>query len=419
MSRLPDILYLVHRVPFPPNRGDRIRSFHLLDFLSQRANIHLATLADEPVPAATVDALRQRCRAVEISPLGKTRWLSGATSLAGGRSATEGLFHSTRLRNTVRQWGREIRFDAAVVFCSSMLQYLDAPELREVPALVDLVDVDSQKWLDYADSAWGLSRRLFQWEGRRLRQLERKACQRAAAIMLVSESEADLFRSVCPNDSTHGVINGVDLDYFQPATAKGRPNRCVFVGALDYRANVDGVCWFAQQVWPRIVERCAQATFAIVGRNPVAEVRRLERVPGVEVVGSVADVRPHLADASLAIAPLRIARGIQNKVLEAMACSRAVIASPEALEGLQVQPGVHVACAETPDQWAELALALFADDQRRERLAEQGRSYVLRNHQWAKCLEPVEALLSKCMAASGSCRRATGGSDCQPALRSA
>jgi hypothetical protein len=148
------LLMLVHRVPYPPNRGDRIRSYHLLKHLAAEYDVHLATLCDEPVSDETVTALKKVCRKVEIAPVtGLARWARAAWSLASGGTATAGLFRSPRLAETVKAWAAQTRFETAFVFCSSMFQYLDAAELKSVRTVVDLVDVDSQKWFDYAEHA--------------------------------------------------------------------------------------------------------------------------------------------------------------------------------------------------------------------------------------------------------------------------
>jgi sugar transferase (PEP-CTERM/EpsH1 system associated) len=392
-KKRPNILYLVHRVPYPPNRGDRIRSFHILKLLAKRADVHLATLADEPLSSETMHALRMRCRQVAIENLGKTRWLRGAVSLARGRSATEGLFRSRRLYHTVRNWANQTKFDAVVLYCSSMLQYLGIPALRAVPSIIDFVDVDSQKWFDYAARARGLKRPLFRLEGVRTRQLEAAACRRASFVALTSDAEAALFRRVCPNDHTYGIVNGVDLEYFRFRECEGRRGRCIFVGALDYWPNVDGLHWFCREIWPHVRSKHPGATFAIVGRNPCAQINRLKSADGVEVFPSVADVRPYLAEASIAVAPLRVARGIQNKVLEAMASGRAMIASREALEGLSVVAGEHVIEANSPQQWTAEILRLFDEDHERARLARAGRAFTVEHHNWENCLEPFDRLL--------------------------
>jgi len=379
------VLYLVHRVPYPPNRGDRIRSFHVLEFLASRAEVHLAFLAEEPPSGPTMEVLEGLCRRVAAVPLGRhSRWAHAAWSLLAGRTATEGLFSCRDLREIVRRWAQETRFDAAFVFCSSMVQYLDAPGLARVPAIVDLVDVDSQKWLDYAEHSRWLRRSLFRMEGYRLRRLESALPQRAAAITLVSQCEAEIYRSFCPAECVYAIPNGVDLDYFRPeeSAVASRSQQCVFVGALDYRANSDGITWFCKNVWPEVRRRRPGAVFRVVGSRPGAAVRRLARLPGVELVGEVPDVRPYLADAALVVVPLRVARGIQNKVLEALAMGKAVVASPQARDGLDVLPGIHLSEASTPSEWTD-AVALLLDNQElRRRLGLAGRELVEASYAW-------------------------------------
>lgn len=393
MKERPNVLFLVHRVPYPPNRGDRIRSFHMLKHLASRANVSLATLADEPVQPETVAELDRHCRRVAIEPLGRGRWLGAVSSLAAGKSATEGLFRSAALRRTVETWASEVRFDAVVVFCSSMAQYLTIPALSGAATLFDLVDVDSQKFFDYAKSKSAWKSVLYRLEGRRLRSLESTISRSVDAVTLVSEAEAKLFRDVCPNDNTFAVPNGVDLQYFQPQQDTGTQNRCVFVGVLDYPPNIDAMQWFCRKVFPMLREQLPNATLAIVGRNPTSAVRQLADVPGVEVIASVPDVRPYMAQASVAIAPLRIARGIQNKVLEAMAMALPVVVSPAALEGLTVEPGRDVLCAESADQWVHDITRLCRDRAMAIELGRAGRSFVESTHSWSACLSKLDEVL--------------------------
>jgi sugar transferase (PEP-CTERM/EpsH1 system associated) len=363
-------------------------------FLARRADVYLGTLAEEPLEAGSLEALRRLCRCVAIEPLGKSRWPRAVAGLACGRSATEGLFQSPSLAATLRTWTNEIEFDAVVVFCSSMGQYLNLPGLKDVPAVVDLVDVDSQKFFDYAAATRGPKKWLYRLEGRRLRALECSLAKRAKAVTLVSEAEADLFREICPEGNTLGVSNGVDLDYFRPIEAEGRADRCVFVGALDYRPNIECIVWFCEHVWPQVRAARPGATLAVVGRRPDPVVSRLTDMPGVDVIGQVPDVRPHLAEAQVAVAPLRIARGIQNKVLEAMAAGRPVVTSPQALEGLAAEPGVHLVQAESPRQWTDEILHLMTTPTARRHLATAARTYVEHHHSWQACLAPFGDLLN-------------------------
>lgn len=402
---------LVHRVPYPPNRGDRIRSYHLLRFLAQQGDVWLATLADEPPTPGTRETLAGLCRAVAIEPLGRTRWLHGALSLARGRSATEGLFASTSLRRTIRHWSRLVHWDAVFVFCSSMVPYLDLPELADVPAIVDLVDVDSQKFFDYAAITWGPKRWLYRLEGRRLRRLETSLPGRARAILLVSEPEAELYRQFCPAAQPLVVPNGVDTDYFRPTPdgpAPWRPlpaddrTNLVFVGALDYHANVDGVTWFVRDIWPQVRKTLPDLTLGLVGRRPVAAVRRLAEAPGVRVFADVPDVRPYLAAADVAIAPLRIARGVQNKVLEALAMGKMVVASPQAATGLTAGESEGLVVAHCPADWIQtLGRSMLSSENTPQQPSAAARRWVLAHHRWSAALETLLPILPRAQRTPG------------------
>lgn len=399
-SAAPNILVLTHRVPFPPDKGDRIRTYHLLRLLSRRANVHLASLCDEPLAADTLETLRQLCTRLEIQRVGPwSRRMQAGMSLALGGTATVGAFHSPCLRSTVRDWAAETRYDAVLASSSGMVPYVLLPELDGVPAVVDLVDVDSQKWLDYAAASRGPASWLYRVEGRRLRRLERSLADWAHAVTLVSEAEARIYRAIQPRGPVHAISNGVDLEYFQPAPEADSLG-CVFVGALDYRPNVDGIVWFCREVWPAIRLGQPDARLALVGRQPVAAVRRLGAIPGVTVVGQVPDVRPYLGDAAIALVPLRIARGVQNKVLEALAMGRPVVASPEAVEGLRVTPGSHLLVAESPLAWSDMVLQLFKDADLRRSLGMSGRRYVEEAHRWEQCLKPMESLVRRKLTGS-------------------
>ncbi len=399
----PNILYLVHRVPYPPDKGDRIRAFHLLKWLAPRATVHLACLADEPLRHETVDALAQYCARVEVIRLRSwTRWPRVLASLASGRTATEGAFHAPALCATLRAWARDTPFHVALASASSMVPYLQLKELSPVPAVVDLVDVDSQKWLDYAAASSGPKAWLYQTEGRRLRLLEQLLPAWTRAVTLVSQAEADLYRQFCVAGSVHAISNGVDLDYFYPRQ-QTREDGCVFVGQLDYRPNVDAVCWFCREVWPKVHHRRPHTKMYLVGRRPVPAVRSLAELPGVEVIGEVPDVRTYVAGAAVTVAPLRIARGVQNKILEALAMSKATITSPACLGGLQVQPGVHVLVADSSHEWAEAVLRLLDDPDLRQRFGTAGRRYVEEHHHWNRCLAPLEALLGIAASTNGQC----------------
>jgi sugar transferase (PEP-CTERM/EpsH1 system associated) len=275
-----------------------------------------------------------------------------------------------------------------------MVPYLQLPELRCVPAIVDLVDVDSQKWFDYAAAGRGPRRWLFRTEGKRLRRLEQGLPSWTCGVAVTTRVEAELYESFAGAGTARVVANGVDLDYFQPAEPAAEPV-CVFVGALDYRPNVDGVVWFCRHVWPGLRARRPDTRLMLVGRRPAPAVLALAGQPGVEVVGQVPDVRPYLRRAAVAIVPLQIARGVQNKVLEALAMAKAVVASPQSVAGLQTEPGVHLRTAAAAADWTAIVLDLLANENERRRLGTAGRRYVLEHHRWETCLEPLGTLVAE------------------------
>ncbi|HUE69827.1 MAG TPA: TIGR03087 family PEP-CTERM/XrtA system glycosyltransferase [Pirellulaceae bacterium] len=392
------LLFLAHRAPYPPNRGDRIRTYHLLHHLAQEYQVYLGALLDEPLDDAGQAVLRDLTADMALVPLGKrSRWLRAAWSMASGRTATEGLFESPELRRQVRTWAGRNDFDAVFAFCSSMAPYAFVPELADVPLIVDLIDVDSQKWFDYADQAGGLKRQLFALEGRRVRKLERRIVDRAQAVTLVSQAEADLFRRLCPNDKTHAVPNGVDLDYFRPdfPVEMPRPEQCVFVGVLDYRANVESLVWFCREVWPLVRRQKPDAVFAIVGKNPVPAIRQLAAHSGIRLVGEVPDVRPYIAESRFSVAPLLVARGIQNKVLEAMAMGKPVVASPQALEGLLAQPGRDLLLAQAASEWLTAIDQLFAPSSTAADIGQSARRFAERTHRWDSNLAVASSLIGQ------------------------
>ncbi len=386
MSR---ILYLTHRVPFPPDKGDRIRTYHLLRQLAARGRVWLGCLADEPVPPESRAALDALCERVATVPVGRrARWAKAAWSLTIGGSLSEGLFASKELRRTLRAWAAEVKFDAVVASSSALWPYLREPPLRDIPAVVDLIDVDSQKWLDFAGASRAPKKWLYRLEAARVRKLEKAIAGKVRAAVVVSRAEAEVYNSFTFVGAATVATNGVDLEYFAPVACETQP-ALAFVGALDYLPNEDAAVWFAREMWPAIRARFPAAEFRIIGRNPTPAVRALATVPGVNLVGQVPDVRPFVASASVVVVPLRLARGVQNKVLEAMAMAKALVVAPPALAALNTTPGVHLLAASTPQEWIDSVCGLLADPLRRQQLGVAARQYVEQNHHWERCLQPL------------------------------
>lgn len=398
----PSCLILTHRVPVPPNRGDRIRTCNFLRHIAKHSDVWLGCLADEPVSDETWQTLRTLCRRVAIVPVDpKLRWLRAGTSFLAGRTISEGAFSSPRLKHIVAEWTAQTQFDSALCSSSALAPYLQIPQLEQTPRHVDLIDVDSEKWFDYAKASGFLKRGIFQIEGKRLRKLESTLSDWASGVTVVSEPEAAIYRSFRPDGPIQAIPNGVDVDYFSPEAANpdtgvvnsSSQSGCVFVGALDYKPNIDGIIWFARNVWPEIYRQRSDQSLRIVGREPVPEVERLNEIAGVEVIGTVPDVRPYLSQAAVAVVPLHIARGVQNKVLEALAMAKAVVASPDPLVGLRVEDGVQLFKAVEAEQWINCVTRLLDDAQLRHEVGIAGQAYVTAHHRWEQCLEPLMRFL--------------------------
>jgi sugar transferase (PEP-CTERM/EpsH1 system associated) len=389
------ILYLTHRVPFPPDRGDRIRTWNVLKFLAGRASIDLVCLADEPVSDATLQELRKVTNQLAVIPhSGRMRYARGAISMLLGRTVTEGLFHSPELAGVIREWSSRTTYDAVLASSSGVARYLSPPCVTvDSKRWVDLIDVDSQKWLDYAKAVRFPMSLIYRTEGRRLRDVECRLAATCDRLLVVSEAERDLFRSFCPTDRIAAVSNGVDYEYFAPQSGRTAESfSCAFVGVMNYKPNVDAVIWFAEHVWPRICQRYPDAGFTIVGKSPTSEVQALQSVSGIEVTGSVPDVRPWLMRATCAVVPLQIARGVQNKVLEAMACGRPVICSPEPLKGLAVEPGMHLLKAESADEWVSAVSRVFDDKELQQNLGDAAVHWVRQHYSWDSALTMLNEL---------------------------
>jgi sugar transferase (PEP-CTERM/EpsH1 system associated) len=397
------LLMLTHRLPYPPDRGDRIRSYHLLTMLARHFELAIACTSDEPVWLQHHQLLHTIARRVAIQPTsGNYSRLRAATALLTGRPLTPAWNFRQGLADQITLWHRQAPFHAILTFCTGMIQYArlltqprhpGPPTAAPIRHVLDLVDVDSLKWDAYADSHWPPLSWAYRAEARRLRPIEAGRNDHFDAITVVSAQEADAYRrSVGDHPGLTVVPNGVDLAYFAPLP-DAPSHTIVFVGVLNYWPNVQGITWFIEHVLPALRRRLPDIRVQVVGRHPTAALQQLGQLPGVELVGSVPDVRPYLADAAAVIAPLLLARGLQNKVLEAMSCARAVVCSPAAAQGIAAQDGRDLLVADGPEQWVAHLELLLADAEARNRIARAARAFVQQNHDWDRCLAPMVDLL--------------------------
>lgn len=391
------VLFLCHRLPWPPSKGDKIRSYHVLQRLLQRYRVYLGTFVDDPADWQYLPAVEAVCAGVCVRPLPpwRARWRA-LGALASGKPLTVGIYRDRALQRWIDAVIAQHQPELALCYSSGVAPWV--MRHRELRRVMDFVDADSDKWRQYAQARHGLARMLYAREARKLAACERAIAAQFDASLFVSEAEAAFFRQQVPaaDDRVHGVANGVDGDYWNPQRTYPDPypsgtRALVFTGAMDYRANADAVAWFVREVWPRITGLRRDARFYIVGSNPTDAVRALGQQPGVTVTGRVEDVRPYLAHAHAVTAPLRIARGIQNKLLEALAMEKVVLATPQAWEGIEDFAGRLGCISASPEVMANEALH-WLDETRPVRVP-AARAMVRAHFDWTRNLDAYEAVL--------------------------
>jgi sugar transferase (PEP-CTERM/EpsH1 system associated) len=393
-----NVLFISPRFPYPPDRGEKIRIWHLLCHIARSHRVFLGCLVDNPDDwryRPQVEAVCEDFGGFNISA--RRQKILAAMRIRPGRPLMLDYYDHRQLRRWIAHIAAARTIDVVYIFSTAMLPY--ALALPEVPRVLDMVDVDSEKWAAYGRKAlWPFSL-VWAREARTLRKYERRAIRLCDRSLLVTEAERRRFVELAPECGKRvlTVENGVDLEWFVPDPAlyldpypDGGP-WLTLVANMDYWPNSDAAVWFAREILP-IVRRNRIAKFAVVGANPGPDVRRLADLPGVVVTGRVADVRPYLAHAAVVVAPLRIARGVQNKVLEGMAMARPVVASSEAFLGIRAQPGRDLLVASGADAIAR-CVAEVLDGQYQE-LGNAGRAVVEQNYCWAKQLLPLDQILN-------------------------
>jgi sugar transferase (PEP-CTERM/EpsH1 system associated) len=398
-----NILYLAHRIPFPPNKGDKVRSYHTLRHLADRHDVWCACFVDDPADMQHVGRLLEFCRNVIAIPLDRRRAsVRGLCNLARNRPASDGFYRDRTMWRPLCELSMQVNFDAALFFSSSMGQYAEAVRARH--KVIDFCDLDSRKWGQLASLSRPPRSWLLRAEARLLAEREHELYDRFDATILISEAEASGWREH-DRDRLHIVGNGVELPNLL-TDLRYDTGIVGFVGDMRYAPNVDGVCWFAQAIWPQIHAECPQAEFHIVGRGAPGSVRRLAVVPGIRVVGEVPDVLPHLLDFQVVVAPLRIARGVQNKVLEAMAAARPVVATPQAAHGIAAEPNEHIIVAAKPAAMATRVRQLLREPVACRRTGTQARAHVATRYDWGVQLSRLISILGVQQPTTGVAARA-------------
>jgi sugar transferase (PEP-CTERM/EpsH1 system associated) len=392
-----NVLYLVHRLPYPPNKGDKVRSFHLLKHLAARHRVFLGTFIDDPQDEAYVEVVASYCAQMHIARLApriaKLRSLRG---LLNGQALTLAYYRNTALQAWVDRMLRDEGIDAVVVFSSVMAMFVEGGSRRK---LVDFVDVDSLKWVQYAPQhPWPMSW-LYRREGSRLLAFERSVAVQSGRSFFVTQAEADLFCGLAPEcaGNVEAMCNGVDADYFSPqhdlpVPFDSQEIALVFTGAMDYWPNIDAVSWFATEILPSLLQSWPNIRFYIVGRSPTAAVLALAGKQ-IVVTGTVPDVRPYLRHAAVVVAPLRLARGVQNKVLEAMAMGLPVVASQECSTAIDAIPERDFLTAGTVSQFVSQVEAILGEPDRARLIGTAARERVLARYSWDAHLSIIDRYL--------------------------
>ena len=394
-----NILYIAHRIPFPPNKGDKIRSYHQIKHLSQNHNLYLACLIDDQDDFQYIDELKKMCCVVETAfRSSMSQVCPTGMAFVRGQALSTGAFYSKALQQKIEAILGSVSIDRIITFSSPMAEYVRT--VGHIPKLMDFVDLDSEKWGAYAEYQPFPFAMLYRMEARRLRSYEVTIANEFDQSVFISSEEAEVFRHRVPGRSVAVVPNGVDLEFFSPSGVSDDKNSSdalkptiVFTAAMDYFPNIDGAQYFCDKIFPRISDVLPEVSFVIVGRKPTPEVLQLARTGVVDVTGTVPDVRPYLARASMAVAPLRIARGVQNKILEAMAMGLPVVGTGNAFQGIgaTTQDGIRI--CDDPMGFADEVIHLLRDKDLRRDCGQRAREFVSQRCRWEDCGTDLEALV--------------------------
>ena len=396
------VLFLAHRIPFPPNKGDKIRAFNILKYLTRRHEVSLACLVDDASDLQFVPEIDQRVNRLvfdRIRP--QVKKLLALRGLLQSCPITVGYFYTPVLQRQIDDIIDAVDIDAFVCSSSPMAEYLfrsrhAGAKIRAGIKVMDLIDVDSYKWRQYAEQSPVWTSWIYRHEAEYLAEYEKRIARTFDHVLVVSEQEKSVFPGGGNTPNLEAMSNGVDLEFFKSdqlgTHAPVRPT-LVFTGAMDYRPNIEGIRWFVESVFPRIQVAVPGVELLIVGNKPTPEVVRLGRLPGVVVTGFVEDVREYLARASVSIVPLRVARGIQNKVLEAMAMGKAVVCTLQAHEGIRATSGKELIVAEGTDDFSAATIDLLLDQGKAERLGLAARQCVEREYSWEDNLRLLDRIL--------------------------
>jgi sugar transferase (PEP-CTERM/EpsH1 system associated) len=387
------ILFLSQRVPFPPNRGDKITTWRLVERLGRTHEVRIVAFAHDQKDLAAAEELRAKglpTTAVRHDD----RWarLRSAPLLLTRTPLTLGVYGSRILQHAVDALATQS--DLAYAYSSSMGAFLE--HHASLPRIMHFGELDSDKWRQYAERCAPPMSWIYAREHRTLLAFERRIAHAYSANVVCTPLEKRIFEREIPGATAEVLRNGVDLAGFAPRWEGREPGRLVFTGVMNYLPNAEGVEWFVREILPLVRRETPHATLSIVGAHPTPAVQALARVPGVEVTGFVADTRDWLGKAAVAIAPLRIARGIQNKVLEAMAMGLPVVGTTSATQGVEGVDGRDFRVRDDPVGFAREVAALLRAPDEALALGRAARAFVEQHYDWEVVFRPLDGLIERC-----------------------
>ncbi len=394
-----NILYLCHRFPFPPKRGGKIRPFNMIRHLTASGHaVTVCSLLRSDAEAAEGQGIAAHCAAFATGRVREPMQMARMVArLPLTTPSSMGYFYSPELASRVRDLLATQRWDLIFVHCSSVAQYVAG--VRGIPKILDFGDMDSQKWLEYANyKPWPLS-----WgytlEGTKMLWAEKRLARRFDLCTATTRAERETLDSYGTGAATDWFPNGVDADFFSPDDTPHEPDTVSFIGRMDYYPNQECMLRFCRDVWPQLLARRPAMKLLIIGADPSAEILRLADLPGVTVTGSVPDVRPHVRRSALMVAPLAIARGTQNKILEAMSMGIPVVTSRVAAGGVDAEPEKHLLVADGAAEITAAILRITENPAERERLAAAGRQRMLSHHAWRRSMQRMDETIRHCRSA--------------------
>lgn len=392
------ILYVCHRFPYPPKRGGTIRPFNMIKHLHQSGHeVVVCSLTRSDELTREAQGIAPFCSEFHLAQVdNRIQTLRMLATVPTPLTASASFFHSPELGRTIRRLLAETKFDLIFVHCSSVAHYV--AHVTGIPKILDFGDMDSQKWLEYAQHKRFPLSLGYWWEGVRLRAEEKRLARRFDLCTTITRAECQTLIDYDTGVPTDWFPNGVDNGFFAPVDDAYDPDSIAFVGRMDYFPNQQCMIDFCRETLPLLKARRPSVRLTIVGADPSPEIRALGNIPGVAVTGSVPDVRPYVTKAALTVAPLRIARGTQNKILEAMAMGIPVVCSNIAAGGVDAVPGEHFLTADTPQASADAILSILEDPALRARLARVGRERVMTNHAWASSMHRLDAIIERCLS---------------------